>query len=103
MNDSQPESFKNYTRRCLYFFLAILCGTGLMVATSFTPLGNSLRITLILLIASFNAVLVSSFLMHLITEKKLVYTVLVFTAIFFVVLMGLTMWAHGDVPHLKAN
>lgn len=91
MNDSQPESFKNYTRRCLYFFLAILCGTGLMVATSFTPLGNSLRITLILLIASFNAVLVSSFLMHLITEKKLVYTVLVFTAIFFVVLMGLTM------------
>ena len=103
MNDSQPESFKNYTRRCLYFFLAILCGTGLMVATSFTPLGNSLRITLILLIASFNAVLVSSFLMHLITEKKLVYTVLVFTAIFFVVLMGLTMWVHGDVPHLKAN
>lgn len=103
MNDSQPESFKNYTRRCLYFFLAILFGTGLMVATSFTPLGNSLRITLILLIASFNAVLVSSFLMHLITEKKLVYTVLVFTAIFFVVLMGLTMWAHGDVPHLKVN
>jgi cytochrome c oxidase subunit IV len=101
MNESQPESFKNYTRRCLYFFLAILCGTGLMVATSFTPIASSLRVALILVVACLNAALVSGFLMHLISEKRAVYTLLIFTAIFFVGLMGLSIWAHGDVPHLK--
>lgn len=103
MSESPPESYKNYTRRSLYVFLAILCGTGLMVAASFAPFGSAARIALILTVALFNAALVSGFLMHLVSEKKMVYAVLIFTAIFFIGLMGLTIWAHSDVPHLKGS
>jgi cytochrome c oxidase subunit IV len=103
MSASQPESFKNYTRRCLLIFVAIVCGTGLMVAASFASVASTVRIALILAIAVFNAGLVSGFLMHLISERKMVYTVLIFTAIFFIGLMGLTIFAHSDVPHLKGS
>jgi hypothetical protein len=36
--------------------------------------------------------------MHLLTEKKLIYTVLAFTVFFFIGLMGLTVWAMNDFP-----
>ena len=45
-----------------------------------------------------NAFLVAGYLMHLLSEKKLIYTVLVFTLFFFIGLMGLTMWAMNDFP-----
>jgi hypothetical protein len=37
--------------------------------------------------------------MHLLSEKKLVFTVLIFTVIFFIGLVGLTMWAMNDFPN----
>ena len=101
MSNSSPDSYKNYTRKCLLVFLAIVCGTGLMVGASFAPLASGVRIALILAIACGNAFLVAGYLMHLISERKMVYTLLVFTVIFFTALMGLSVWAHGDVPHLK--
>lgn len=103
MSESHPESFNSYARRCAMVFVAILCGIALMVGCSFTNLATPLRIGLILAIACLNAGLVSCYLMHLLSERKFIFTVLIFTAIFFVGLMGLTMLAHGDVPHLKAN
>jgi caa(3)-type oxidase subunit IV len=104
MSDQHPEVCKNYTRRCLYIFVAVLCGTLLMVTASFVPLGNRhFNIALILAAACFNAFLVAGFLMHLVSERKLIYTVLIFTGIFFVGLMGLTILAHGDVPHLPGH
>ena len=99
MNDTSPDAFKNYVRRSLYVFAAVLLGTGLMVGLSFAPLhSQSLRIGLILAAAAVNAVLVGGYLMHLFSEKKMIYTLLVFTAIFFAGLMTLTLVAHGDVP-----
>jgi len=38
-------------------------------------------------------------LMHLLQERYVVYFLLAFTVLFFVALMGLCIWAHGDVPH----
>jgi hypothetical protein len=99
MNASEPEAFKNYTRRCLYIFVAVLCGILLMVAASFAPLGNrSLNIALVLGVAGFNAVMVAGFLMHLFSEQKMIYAVLAFTVVFFIGLMSLTLLAAHDVP-----
>ena len=103
MSDSSPESFNAYARKCLVVFLAVLCGTGLMVGVSFASLASATRIALILAAACVNAFLVAGYLMHLISERKMIYTVLVFTVIFFAGLMGLTLFAHGDVPHLSAH
>jgi hypothetical protein len=56
------------------------------------------KVTLILSIACCNAFMVAGFLMHLLSEKKLIYTVLIFTVVFFIGLMGLTIWAMTDFP-----
>ncbi|HSY74174.1 MAG TPA: hypothetical protein VK810_01780, partial [Dongiaceae bacterium] len=73
---------------------------GLMIATSFAHIGEgwTLRVALILAIAAVNAFLVAGYLMHLLSEKKLIYTVLTFTVIFVIGLFGLTLWAMTDFP-----
>lgn len=104
MREPQPEAWKQYTRRCIHVFIAVLCGTLLMVAASFAPLGNRhFNIALVLAAACGNAFLVAGFLMHLISERKLIYTLLIFTGIFFAGLMGLTLFAHGDIPHITGH
>jgi caa(3)-type oxidase subunit IV len=94
-----PDAFRAYARRCGLVFLAVTCMTLLMVWTSYMPLRNhALTIGIILAVASVNAGLVAGYLMHLISERKAIYTLLVFTGIFFTGLMGLSVFAAHDVP-----
>ena len=58
----------------------------------------TVKVALILAVACVNAFVVAGFLMHLISEKKMIYTVLGFTAFFFAGLMGLTIYAMHDLP-----
>jgi len=96
-----PEAFRAYARRCGLVFLAVACMTLLMVAASYMPLRNhALTIGIILAVASVNAGLVAGYLMHLISERKVIYTLLAFTGIFFAGLMGLSIFAAHDVPAL---
>ena len=103
MNES-PDAFKNYTRRTLGIFVAVLCGIVLMVAASFAPVGNrQVNIAMVLAAAVFNAFIVAGFLMHLFSERKMVYTVLIFTAFFTIMMFVLTLEAAHDVPHLAVH
>ena len=91
--------FNAYVRRCAVIFLAVICTTSAMIWASFLPhFGWPAKVTMIITIAIVNAFLVAGFLMHLLSEKKMIYTVLAFTVIFFAGLMGLTMWAMNDFP-----
>lgn len=101
MSEAHTESFAAQARRCGVVFVAVLIGVGLMVGISLTHLASPVRIGLILAVATANAGLVSCFLMHLLSERKFIFVVLVFTVIFFIALLGLTIFAHSDVPHLK--
>jgi caa(3)-type oxidase subunit IV len=94
------ENLNSYNRLCAVVFLVVLCTTSAMIATSFSHIGEgwTLKVALILVIAVVNAFLVAGYLMHLLSEKKMVYTVLAFTVFFFAGLMGLTMWAMHDFP-----
>jgi caa(3)-type oxidase subunit IV len=99
MSESHPVDFKTYLRRCAYVFVAVVCTTSLMIFASFLPhYGWTAKVAMILAIACVNAFVVAGFLMHLLSEKKLIYTVLVFTVFFFIGLMGLTIWAMHDFP-----
>ncbi len=101
MSDSEhPVDLKSYIRRCAAILFAVVCTTSLMIATSFSHIGNgwAARVAIILGIAVVNALLVASYLMHLLSEKKMVYALLVFTVFFFIGLMGLTLWATNDFP-----
>ena len=96
----QPVSLKSTIRLCAVVFFVIICATSGMIATSFAHIGEgwTLKVTLILAIAVVNAFLVAGYLMHLLSEKKLIYTVLAFTVVFFIGLMGLTVWATNGFP-----
>lgn len=97
-----PEAFRAYARRCGLVFLALACMTLLMVWTSYMPLRNhALTIGIILSVALVNAGLVAGYLMHLISERKMIYALIVFTGILFIGLMGLSILAAHDVPALR--
>jgi len=98
--DGHAVNLRSYIRLCAIVFLVVLCTTSAMIATSFAHLGEgwTLKVALILAIAVVNAFLVAGYLMHLLSEKKLVYTVLGFTVVFFIGLMGLTVWATNGFP-----
>jgi FtsH-binding integral membrane protein len=100
MSDSHPVDFKSYLQRCIYIFIGVLCAISLMIYISYLPQTYSwaLKVTLIVAVACVNAFLVAGYLMHLLSEKKLIYTVLGFTVFFFAGLMGLTLYAMQDFP-----
>ncbi len=94
-------SIQSYVRLCAVIFLVLACSTGLMIGVSFSHIGGeswTLKVTLILLIATVNAFLVAGYLMHLLSEKKLVYVVLAFTVFFALGLFFLTYGAQHDFP-----
>ncbi|HEY5041433.1 MAG TPA: hypothetical protein VIK53_05465 [Verrucomicrobiae bacterium] len=96
---SHPVDFNAYLRRCVFVFIGALCAISLMIYASYLPhFGWPAKVTIILAIAIVNAFIVAGFLMHLLSEKKMIYSVLTFAVIFFAGLMGLTMWAMNDFP-----
>ena len=95
-----PVNFQDYLRRCLYIFIAILCATSLMIWISFLPEHYTwaAKVGMILTVAAANAFVVAGFLMHLISEKKMIYAVLGFTVFFVIGLFALTLYAMHDFP-----
>lgn len=99
--DAHPVDFNAYLRRCLYIFIAILGAVTLMIWISYLPTSQYswvFKAGFILLVAACNAFVVAGFLMHLISEKKMIYTILAFTVFFVIGLFGLTMWAMHNFP-----
>jgi caa(3)-type oxidase subunit IV len=99
MSESHPVDFKSYFRRCVYVFIAVVCTTAMMIYASFLPhFGWPAKVVMILAIACVNAFVVAGFLMHLLSEKKMIYTVLSFTVFFVAGLFALTIYAMHDFP-----
>lgn len=95
----KPVTLQSYYSLCGKIFVAVVCAVGCMIWASFLPhVGWPPKVAMILVIAAVNASLVAGFLMHLISEKKLVHTVLMFTVFFVIGLFGLTLWAMTDFP-----
>jgi cytochrome c oxidase subunit 4 len=106
MSDSNsPQNHEAHSvRGYLFVYFALLAGTGLTVWASFIHFGSrEVNIAVALLIAGVKAFLVAGYFMHLISEKKMIYSVLSCTAFFFVGLMFLTLFASHDVPALTVT
>ena len=99
---SEPEktfTMQSQIKLCAMVFTVVLVATALMIWASFLPHYSwPAKVSIILTIATVNAFFVAGFLMHLLSEKKLVYTVLAFTVFFVIGLAGLTLWAMSDFP-----
>src|SRR5580698_10522708 len=102
MSESESHSvdFKSYLQRCIYIFIAVLCAISVMIFISYLPQTCTwaVKVTWILAVACVNAFLIAGFLMHLLSEKKLIYTLLSVTVFFFAGLIGLTLYAMQDFP-----
>src|SRR2546422_2809612 len=101
---AHDDHFQHHVRRYLFVFYALIFGTVVTVAASFIPFGHrSLNIAVALFIATGKAFLVAGYFMHLISERKMIYGILLFTAFFFVGLMFLTVWSFGAPPALTVT
>jgi cytochrome c oxidase subunit IV len=91
-----PEAHS--VRGYIFVFIALLAGTVLTVWASFIHFGSQeINIAVALTIATVKAFLVVAYFMHLISERRMIFLVMGFTAFFFAALMGLTLWSMA--PH----
>ena len=104
MTAHAQEDFRHHVRRYLYVFYALLFGTRITVGASYIPFGNhAINIAVALVIACGKAFLVAGFFMHLVSERKMIYGLLAFTACFVLGLMFLTLSAYADFPPLTVS
>jgi cytochrome c oxidase subunit IV len=99
MGDAHSHDLSRQVKIYICVFLGLLVGTVLTVAMYYVHFASmAVTVTIALFIASVKAFLVAGFFMHLISERKAVYTVLVATVFFFGAMMYLTVWARHQVP-----
>jgi cytochrome c oxidase subunit IV len=84
---SSPEEFKKHLGKYYVVFVALLCLTAITVGVSYLKLNRPLAIAVALVIASVKAGMVAAVFMHLISEKKVIYAVLILTAAFFLLVL----------------
>jgi cytochrome c oxidase subunit IV len=77
-------------------FIALMVLTIVTVGISYLHLPVGLAVTAALIVAGVKGSLVACYFMHLISEKKLIYAVLVLTVLFFVALLALPVVTHSN-------
>ena len=91
-------------RRYLIVFCALIIGTILTVMASRLPIESvAITIAIALFIAGVKGFLVAGYFMHLISEKKMIYSILIATVFFLTGLMFLTIWSmdHNSLIHMS--
>lgn len=96
MEHASPEEIKKHLRRAIMVFVILLVLTALTVVASRLDLGHSGNIVVALLIAVVKGSLVGAYFMHLISEKTLIYAVLITGALFFFLMMGIPLFQNFD-------
>ena len=78
---------------------ALLIGTIVTVGMYYVHIPSvPATIAIALFIATVKGALVAGFFMHLISERKAVYAVLLATVFFFASMMYLILWHRADIP-----
>src|SRR3990170_1661792 len=96
VDSDHAADIDKHVRVYIIVFVALMALTLVTVAVSYLDLSTPMAIALALFIATIKGSLVACYFMHLISEKKLIYAVLVITVIKFVVLLALPIFTHGD-------
>ena len=102
MTGDHAVDIDRHVRIYITVFVALMALTIITVAISRLHLPLPIAVTVALLVATIKGSLVACYFMHLISEKKLIYAVLVLTAVFFAALLALPAatvsngyWIHG--------
>jgi cytochrome c oxidase subunit 4 len=85
-----------HVRVYITVFVALMVLTIVTVAISRLHLSVPVAVTIALAVATIKGSLVACYFMHLISEKKLIYAVLLLTAVFFAALLALPAVTHSN-------
>ena len=96
MTTDHAVDIDKHVRIYITVFVTLMALTIITVAISRFHLREPIAVSVALLVATIKGSLVACYFMHLISEKKLIYAVLVLTAIFFVALLALPVVTHTD-------
>ena len=96
MSDTHTHDVRKHLRVYVLVFVALAILTAVTVTVASADSSVSIAIAVALLIASVKASLVAGYFMHLVTEKRLIYWLLILTGVFFVTLMFLPLAAYLD-------
>ena len=89
MKSETAEDIKKHVRVYVAVFVALAALTLITVGASTLQVSTGVHIAIALLIAAVKGSLVASYFMHLISEKKVIFGVLIFTVFFFAGLLFL--------------
>src|SRR5918993_2252179 len=96
MTSDHAADIDRHVRVYITVFVALMVLTIVTVAVSRVHLSVPMAVTVALVVATIKGSLVACYFMHLISEKKVIYAVLVLTAAFFVALLALPAITHGN-------
>ena len=98
------HDISKHIRLYLLVFVALLVGTVVTVGLNYLHFESiALTVGIAMFVATIKGGLVAGHFMHLTAERRIIYVILLFTVFFLVGLMGLTIWAMNDHPHLPAT
>jgi cytochrome c oxidase subunit IV len=91
-----PAEIDRHVRVYILVFVALMVLTIVTVAVSYLDLSPMMAVVVAMFVATIKGSLVACYFMHLISEKKLIYAVLVITVVKFIALMALPILTHGN-------
>ena len=89
MTNDHAADIDRHVRVYITVFVALMALTIITVGVSYLHLPVPMAVSVALLVATIKGSLVACYFMHLISEKKLIYAVLLVTVAFFIALMAL--------------
>ena len=96
MTSDHAADIDRHVKVYVTVFVALMVLTVITVAVSRLHLSLPVAVSVALLVATIKGSLVACYFMHLISEKKLIYAVLVVTAVFFIALLALPAITHSN-------
>ena len=91
-----PADIDRHVRVYITVFVTLMALTLITVAISYLHLSTPMAVTVALLVATIKGALVACYFMHLISEKKVIYAVLLLTVVFFIALLALPVLTVSD-------
>ena len=96
MTNDHAADIDKHVRIYIAVFVSLMVLTLVTVAVSYLHLPIRLAVGVALLIATIKGSLVACYFMHLISEKKLIYSVLAITVFMFIVLLLVPVFTVAD-------
>jgi len=90
------EEIRKHVRVYLVVFAALAVLTVVTVLASYIEVSTPLGIAIALLIATVKASLVAFYFMHLVSEKKAIYGILILTVVFLIVMLLVPLFTDTD-------